>query len=131
MPANKKIITILVLTGLVIGGVAAVKAPVGKYKNLKILPQDISEQKLDSIMESYSKALGVSCSFCHTEIKNFPDSLDYASDDNTMKENAREMMRMTILINKTYFYFDKNEKPEYLKVVNCKTCHRGEPMPED
>lgn len=128
---NKKSITLFILAALVIGGIAAVDGPQGKYKNLKILPKDISEQKMDSIMESYTKALGVSCSFCHTEVKNFPDSLDYAADDNTMKENAREMMRMTILINKTYFHFDKNEKPEYLKVVNCKTCHRGEPFPED
>jgi len=131
MIIERKIITILTLTALVIGGVAAIESPKGKYKNLKILPKDISEQKLDSIMESYTKALGISCSFCHAEVKNFPDSLDYASDANTMKENAREMMRMTILINKTYFHFDKNEKPEYLKVVNCKTCHRGEPYPED
>lgn len=128
---KKQIIALSVLATLVIGGVAAVNPPGEKYKNLKILPKDISEQKLDSIMESYSKALGISCSFCHAEVKNFPDSLDYASDANTMKENAREMMRMTILINKTYFHFDKNEKPEYLKVVNCKTCHRGEPYPED
>lgn len=127
----KQVLTILVLAALVIGGIAAVEAPAGKYKNLKILPQDITEQKMDSIMESYTKALGVSCSFCHAEVKNFPDSLDYASDDNSMKENAREMMRMTILINKTYFHFDKEQKPEYLKVVNCKTCHRGQPMPEE
>lgn len=131
MLIKKQIIAVSVLTVLVIGGVAAINPPGEKYKNLKILPKDISEQKLDSIMESYSKALGINCSFCHVEVKNFPDSLDYASDANTMKENAREMMRMTILINKTYFHFDKNEKPEYLKVVNCKTCHRGEPYPED
>ncbi|HKZ66535.1 MAG TPA: c-type cytochrome [Chitinophagaceae bacterium] len=127
---NKQIITILTLVVLVTGGMAAVNAPKEKYKNLKILPKDISEQKLDSIMDSYSKALGIGCNFCHVELKDFPDSLDYVSDANTMKENAREMMRMTILINKTYFHFDKNEKPEYLKVVNCKTCHRGEPYPE-
>ena len=131
MIIKRKIITLFTLIALVTGGVAAIESPKGKYKNLKILPKDISEQKLDSIMESYTKALGISCSFCHAEVKNFPDSLDYASDANTMKENAREMMRMTILINKTYFHFDKNEKPEYLKVVNCKTCHRGEPYPED
>ncbi|MGZ8509064.1 MAG: c-type cytochrome [Chitinophagaceae bacterium] len=127
---KKQIITITALTFLVIAGVASVDAPGGEHKNLKVLPQDISKQKLDSIMESYTKALGISCSFCHTEVKNFPDSIDYVSDINPMKENAREMMRMTILINKTYFHFDKNEKPEYLKVVNCKTCHRGEPYPE-
>lgn len=130
MIINKKIITVCSLAALVTGSIAAVDISKGKYKNLKILPQDISEQKLDSIMEFYSKALGSSCSFCHAAIKNFPDSLDYASDENVMKQNAREMMQMTILINKTYFYFDKNEKPEYLKTVNCKTCHRGEPYPE-
>lgn len=131
MIIKKQVITVCALAALVIGGIAAVDFPKGKYKNLKVLPTDISEQKLDSIMKSYSKALGTSCSFCHADVKNFPDSLDYASDANTMKENAREMMRMTILINKTYFHFDKNEKPEYLKVVNCKTCHRGEPYPVD
>jgi Photosynthetic reaction centre cytochrome C subunit len=131
MIINKKILAALALTLMVAAGVAAVSRPGKKHKNLKILPQDISAQKLDSIMESYVKALGVTCKFCHTEIKDFPDSLDYVVDDNPMKENAREMMRMTIDINKTHFYFDKNERPEYLKVVNCKTCHRGEPYPED
>ena len=131
MVVKKKIVTVLALALMVIAGVAAVSAPNPNHKNLKILPQDISEQRLDSIMESYSKALGVNCKFCHTEVKGFTDSLDYAIDDNPMKENAREMMRMTIYINKTYFYFDKNERPEYLKVVNCKTCHRGEPFPEE
>ena len=131
MVFQKKLITVVILTGLVIAGIAAVSIPVQKHKNLKILPNDISEQKLDSIMESYSKALGVSCSFCHTAVQGFPDSLDYASDANEMKENARKMMRMTIEINKTHFYFDTIQRPEYLKVVNCKTCHRGEPFPTD
>jgi hypothetical protein len=128
---SKSIIAILILTSLVTAGVAAVKVPQPKHKNLKILPADISDQKLDSIMESYSKALGVKCKFCHTEVKNVQDSLDYADDQNEMKGNAREMMRMTIHINKTWFYFNKDEKPEYLKVVNCMTCHRGETLPED
>jgi hypothetical protein len=128
----KKTLAFIMLTAFAVCGIAAVdRYSQAKYKNLKILPQDISQQKLDSIMESYSKALGVNCAFCHTEVKNFKDSIDYASDENVMKENAREMMRMTIHINKTHFYFDKAERPEYLKVVNCKTCHRGEPYPAD
>jgi hypothetical protein len=131
MAINKKLIAVSALTILVIAGIAAVEIPGRIHKNLKVLPQDISEQKLDSIMESYSKALGVNCSFCHTEVAGFKDSLDYIVDINPMKENAREMMRMTININKTHFYFNKNERPEYLKVVNCKTCHRGEPYPAD
>ncbi len=71
MIINKKIITVCSLAALVIAGIAAVDIPNGKYKNLKILPQDISEQKLDSIMEFYSKALGSSCSFCHAAMKIF------------------------------------------------------------
>ena len=48
-----------------------------------------------------------------------------------MKENARDMLRMTIDINKNNFYFDKNIQPEYLNTVTCKTCHRGEPFPPE
>jgi hypothetical protein len=128
---SKKIITLFVLSTLVVLGVAAVKAPSGLYRNLQVLPKDISEQKLDSIMESYNKALGIGCSFCHSEVKNFPDSLDFAKDEKPMKEDARKMMRMTIEINKNNFYYDKTERPEYLKVVTCKTCHRGEAYPAD
>lgn len=131
MAINKKLVTVSVLTILVIAGIGAVGKPKPQHKNLKVLPQDISKQKLDSIMQSYNKALGVNCSFCHTEVAGFKDSLDYVADLNPMKENAREMMRMTIHINKTHFYFNKDERPEYLKVVNCKTCHRGEPYPAD
>ncbi len=131
MIIKKQFITVLLLTALVTAGVAAVTLPKPKHKNLKILPQDISEPMLDSIMESYNKALGVNCEFCHVPVKNFPDSLEFASDDEPMKENARKMMRMTIHLNKTYFNFDSTIRPEYLKVVNCKTCHRGEPFPAD
>lgn len=123
-------ITITCLTFLVILGVAAIQAPANPHKNLQVLPQDISSQQLDSIMNTYNVALGVKCKFCHIEVKGFADSLDYVSDAEPMKEQARKMMRMNIHINKTYFYFDKNVRPEYLKTVTCFTCHRGDPFPE-
>jgi hypothetical protein len=128
--SRKQFATVFSLVLLIIIGTAAVRHPRGDFKNLKILPQDISQVKLDSIMGSYNKALGEGCKFCHTPLKDFPDSLDYASDVNPMKENAREMMRMTILINKTYFYHDKNKQPEFLNVVHCMTCHRGDAYPD-
>ncbi len=81
-------------------------------------------------MESYNVALGVNCKFCHVPYKNFPDSLDFASDAEPMKEEARKMMRLTIHINKTWFYYDSSKRPEYLNVVHCNTCHRGEAFPE-
>ena len=128
---RNKIIAITGLLIFVLLGVAAVQAPHQKEKNLKILPKDISDEKLDSIMQTYNKALGVKCDFCHVKQKVFPGDFDYASDAEPMKENAREMMRMTIEINKTNFYFDKNIRPEYLNTVTCKTCHRGEPFPPE
>lgn len=131
MFTKNKIITTATLLALVSGGVAAVNSPENKDRNLKVLPKDISDQKLDSIMHTYNIALGVKCSFCHVPVKNIKDSLDYASDAEPMKENARNMMRMVIDINKTNFYFDKNVRPEYLHVVTCKTCHRGEPFPPE
>ena len=132
---KKKIIAVTILSALVFGGVAAIHAPKNQAKNLKVLPKDISDEKLDSIMHSYNIALGVNCNFCHVPYNklNFAmkDSLDYAADTEPMKENARDMMRMVIDINKKNFYFNKDEQPEYLHTVTCKTCHRGEPFPPE
>jgi hypothetical protein len=120
---------VLILGVLVIAGVAATRLPGPRHTNLQILPADISNEKLDSIMQSYCTALGVKCGFCHVPVTGFPDSLDYVSDKEPMKENARDMMRMTIYINKTYFYFNKNQPPEYLNTIKCMTCHQGESYP--
>ncbi|MBN8686448.1 MAG: c-type cytochrome [Chitinophagales bacterium] len=125
---NKWVVT-LCFMAFVSLGVAAVKAP--QERNLKVLPKDISDQKLDSIMETYNKALGVKCEFCHVKQKVYPGNIDYRSDAEPMKENAREMMRMTIEINKNHFYFNKDTPPEYLNTITCMTCHRGEPFPPE
>ena len=124
---RKKFSVTLCLIAIVTVSVAA--GNLTTERNLKVLPKDISDQKLDSIMQTYNKALGVKCNFCHVPVKNMTDSLDYASDAEPMKEEARKMMRMTIYINKTHFYFDSTTRPEYLNVITCKTCHQGEPFP--
>lgn len=95
-------------------------------RNLKVLPKDISDAKLDSIMKQYNKALGVACNFCHVRVHDQTDSLDYASDKDPMKTTARKMMRMTIEINKKNFWYNKAKKPHELNEVDCNTCHRGE-----
>ncbi|MCX6318225.1 MAG: c-type cytochrome [Bacteroidetes bacterium] len=132
---QKKIFAIGGLCLFVWLGVAAIKPPAQKIRNLKVLPQDISDKRLDSIMQTYNKALGVNCSFCHVKPRfniGNRDSLDYVSDAEPMKENARKMMQMTIHLNKTYFNFEGNQQPDYLlKVVTCKTCHKGEPFPPE
>ena len=112
-------------------GIAATHLPEKKPRNLKVLPKDISDQKLDSIMGSYNKALGVGCDFCHSHDIILKDQLNFALDGNPMKEEGRKMIRLNIQINKEYFYYDTLQRPEYLTVVTCITCHRGDPMPAD
>ncbi|HOZ70613.1 MAG TPA: c-type cytochrome [Chitinophagaceae bacterium] len=130
MPNKNKIIVTLSFLAFVTLGVAAVKAP--QERNLKVLPKDISDEKLDSIMQTYNKALGVKCEFCHVKSKVYPGTdIDFRSDAEPMKENARDMMRMTIEINTNHFYFNKSIKPEYLNTITCKTCHRGEAFPPE
>ncbi len=132
-----KTTTVLTILLLALTGIGAAIGTGKTYKNLKVLPQDISEKQLDSIMHAYNKALKVTCDFCHSKAKKDPFSLVPAKDeldfslDNEMKENARQMIRMTIDINKRYFYFDSLVRPEYLKVVSCNSCHRGNPHPMD
>ena len=87
-------------------------------------------------MQTYNIALGVKCNFCHVPYIGFiplgtKDTLDYANDKEPMKENARKMMLMVIDINSENFWFNKNERKEYLHTVTCKTCHRGEAFPPE
>ncbi|MEO7923550.1 MAG: c-type cytochrome [Chitinophagaceae bacterium] len=128
---KKKLFAFSALAAFVLLGVAATNLPLQKDRNLKILPKDISDAKLDSIMHTYNVALGVNCNFCHVKQRLRPDSLDYASDAEPIKEEARKMMRMTIDINKNNFYFDEKERPEYLRTITCKTCHRGNVFPPE
>lgn len=101
----------------------------GGFKNLKVLPKDISRDSLDHIMDYYKAALGVKCGFCHA-----PDAatgkLNFASDEKPEKEAARYMMTMTTGINKEYFNFNKSAMPDTLHAVTCYTCHNGNPHPE-
>lgn len=127
---RKKLLTFSFIAFFVCIGMAAVKSN-QKDRNLKVLPNDISDEKLDSIMQTYNTALGVKCNFCHIPVKNIADSLDYFSDADPMKENARNMMRMVIDINKNNFYFDSLQRPEYLNTISCRTCHRGEAFPPE
>jgi len=130
MFGKKKLLVLLLICALISGAVDAMNKR-QKERNLKVLPKDISDEKLDSIMHTYNKALNVECKFCHVKSNLYPFDFDYASDTEPMKETARNMMRMTIGVNQTWFYFDKNQRPEYLNAVTCITCHRGEAVPQE
>ncbi|MEO7263871.1 MAG: c-type cytochrome [Ferruginibacter sp.] len=100
-----------------------------EFRNLQVLPKDISEKALQKIMEEEcGKGLGVSCNYCHTKDKNSSD-LDFASDAKPEKEIARSMMRMTMEINKKYFGLENPAIGDTLMSITCKTCHQGDPYP--
>jgi hypothetical protein len=128
---KRKLIVTIFLMSSVVAGIAAINNPRFNHKNLKVLPKDISDEKLDSIMHSFTVALGVECKFCHQPVKGFTDSLDFVSDQEPMKENARDMMRMVIDVNSRYFNFDSTRRPEYLHTITCKNCHQGQPLPPE
>ncbi len=69
----------------------------------------------------YSRALGVDCTHCHT--------LDqWEKDDKTEKLIAREMVKMTNMINNEQLKNIKNLKGPN-PIINCTTCHRGQTKP--
>ena len=129
--SKQQFVTALFIVSFVVFGIAAMRLPANQDRNLQVLPKDISDRLLDSFMESYNRALGVKCDFCHVKVNQFNPELNFVSDVNPMKQEARRMMRLTIQLNKDYFYFDSTRKPEFLNVVSCMTCHRGDPMPAD
>jgi hypothetical protein len=98
-----------------------------KFKNLKVLPKNISEAALDKIMDDFNDALGVKCNFCHAKNEN-PEQLKFESDAKPEKNAARKMMLMTYDINIKNFGGTKDRlKPQTIK---CITCHRQKPYPE-
>ncbi|WP_166036653.1 c-type cytochrome [Sphingosinicella sp. YJ22] len=88
-------------------------------RNLQVLPRDIAQRDLINIMQSFNRALGVECSYCHV-------AGNFASDANGHKNIARGMLRLTQRLNRELL-------PEIQGLgeprVSCFTCHRGEAQP--
>ena len=142
MKIKKKLTSFLygIVTLLLIGGLYAFSSNTltessyqsqTKWKNLKVLPQDITKDSLDYLMNGYSSALAVNCNYCHSAKKDDPKKLDFAADDKIEKEITRGMIKMTNEINENYFrpHFP-DPKPTQVHVVNCVMCHRGTSNPE-
>lgn len=110
---------------------AAIDPPATSFRNLKVLPRNISSKALSTIMvDEFSDALGVSCNFCHAEEKG-SHRLDYVSDAKPEKEMARTMMRMTLRVNKRYFNLKHPMLEDATLVITCKSCHHGQPHPDN
>ena len=88
------------------------------YKNIQVL-KDLRASELDGVMNFMCAALGVGCTYCHTN--------PWESDQKTAKIAARRMIQMTRSINVEHF----SGNP----AVTCYTCHRGQhnsvPNPPD
>ena len=127
---KKTLIVTLSIVVLIISSFAFTLNDPPGYKNLKILPKDISKEKLDSIMHHFSLSLHVRCTFCHVRNES-EKKWDFASDSVADKLIARKMMLMTMDINKNYFKPDEEDKrtSEMVQSVTCFTCHRGSELP--
>ena len=82
--------------------------------NLKVL-KIATGPEVVQIMHTFTAGLGVQCIYCHVQG-------NYASDENPKKEIARQMIKMSQVINANF--------PDGKMRVTCYTCHRGEAEPK-
>lgn len=129
MRSYKKLVAAAALSGFVFIGIAAVDMPASEFKNLQVLPKNITPDSLDKIMNGFNAGLGVDCKFCHTWNKDIY-KMQFDKDTRPEKEITRNMMRMTMDINKKYFQFNEEVTAAQVQAVTCYTCHKGTPIPE-
>lgn len=116
MRINKKL---TVTTALLSAVALMAMSPVVKqtddtnFKNLKVLPKNISKEEMHKTMEEWEHALGAGCSFCHARNED-TKKMDFASDAKPEKQMAREMYKMTQEINKN-ISMPKRIVPEHIK----------------
>ena len=131
MSISRKTIVTGSLVAMVITSVAAINPACQKddFKNLKVLPKNISSKDLQKIMvDEFQDGLGVGCNFCHAKEKGSLH-FDYASDEKPEKEIARSMMLMTMDVNKKYFEVENPLIGDSVLTISCNTCHQGTPHP--
>ena len=94
-----------------------------KPKNLQVLDFE-SVRDLKKYMKTIQKNLGVKCTFCH--------DINDKSIETEHKIIAREMMKMQIDLNKSFFaqIGDSLLKHENTLQISCWTCHRGTKKPQ-
>jgi hypothetical protein len=134
MPFNKKIVVTLGLLSVVVLGAMTSMTPKKPqdegFKNLKVLPKNISNDNLHKVMEEWEHSLGVHCNFCHVRNEE-TKKMDWANDAKPEKEMARDMYKMMNKINQKYFHAKKDSLGMIMQAgVNCNTCHRGTAHPE-
>ena len=121
------------LTAFTLLGILAAKPPQEEkpeYKNLQVLSKKISDEDMDYVMQSFNTNLGSNCLFCHPGKQNGTEfSIDYITDILQNKRIARDMLRMTMKLNKKYFNTKLTGLMNTRGKIWCRTCHRGSPVP--
>jgi tetratricopeptide (TPR) repeat protein len=103
--------------------------PPQKLENLKVFPADIPVRVLIDTMRSFTRALGVRCTYCHVGEDGKPlSTFDFPSDEKPEKQKARAMLRMVGAINGEYLTKLASRRTPPV-VVACVTCHRGVAVP--
>ncbi|MBA2746229.1 MAG: c-type cytochrome [Flavisolibacter sp.] len=128
---NKSFLVTLGIVLIVAASMAFTSGQDPHYKNLKVLPKNITKHQLDSVMKHFTTALNVKCNFCHVKVEG-SDEWNFPSDVNKHKLIARDMMKMTNNINKKYFDVTGSGGKKDLNVqlmVTCYTCHNGRKEP--
>jgi len=131
MTINKKLlVTIGLLSAVAFMAMAPAEPKEEGFKNLKVLPKNITNDQMHAIMEEWEHALGTRCSFCHVRNEE-TKKMDWANDAKPEKQMARHMFKMTAALNKKYFGAKKDSLGMVIESgINCNTCHRGTSHPE-
>lgn len=127
------------------------RGPAPAPRNLKVLPKDTTQQDVVALMQTFTRGLGVQCTYCHSEQAPLQLSveelqaqqaagaqaggrgrgrgrggpqIDFAADDKRQKQTARVMLAMTNDIN-AKLAAAIHKPPADVTRVQCATCHRG------
>jgi tetratricopeptide (TPR) repeat protein len=121
-------------------------------RNLTVLPKDTPPQDVVALMQQFTRALGVQCTYCHVEVtaplltaeeaaaaaaaappvagrgrgrgRGAGPQMDFASDDKRQKQTARLMIALVNDINARLSAAVRKPPADIVR-VQCATCHRG------
>ena len=96
-----------------------------EFRNLQVLPEDISRDSVIQLMRSFSFATGLRCEGCHVmgEDGSFQGA-QFHLDDKLPKRQARYMLQMVNRLNDEILPGLPDRDTPALR-VECKMCHRG------